>query len=88
MKRTIIIIILAFVCIIGQAREKTIVWEKPAIAFNRADYLVIQKVELTKQQTRVFLVVTNTRQESGTVCPKIFTCNLGANNIPSSAQTA
>ena len=54
MKKTIIIIILAFVCIIGQAREKTIVWEKPAIAFNRADYLVIQKVELTKQQTRVF----------------------------------
>ena len=88
MKQITLTILLALFAVAGQAREKTIVWEKPAIAFNRADYLVIQKVELTKQQTRVFLVVTNTRQESGTVCPKIFTCNLGANNIPSSAQTA
>ena len=54
MKKTIIIIILAFVCIIGQAREKTIVWENPAKAFNCSDFLLIDKVELTKQETKLY----------------------------------
>jgi len=54
MKRTIITIILAFVCIIGQAREKTIVWENPAKAFNCSDFLLIDKVELTKQETKLY----------------------------------
>ena len=51
MKHAIITILLALVAVAGQAKEKTVVWEKPPIAFNRADYLVIQKVEITKQQT-------------------------------------
>ena len=54
MRKFIIIALLAFVSIIGQAREKTIVWEKPAIAFNRADLLEITKVELTKQETKLY----------------------------------
>lgn len=53
-KRTIITLLLALVAMAGQAKEKTIIWEKPAKALNCADLLEIEKVELTKQQTRLY----------------------------------
>lgn len=53
-KQAIITLLLAFVAMAGQAKEKTIIWEKPAKALNCADLLEIEKVELTKQQTRLY----------------------------------
>ncbi len=53
-KRIIITLLLALVAMVGQAKEKTIIWEKPAKALNCADLLEIEKVELTKQQTRLY----------------------------------
>ena len=53
-KQTIITLLLALVAMAGQAKEKTIIWEKPAKALNCADLLEIEKVELTKQQTRLY----------------------------------
>ena len=49
-----LIILLAFVAMAGQAKVKAIVWVKPAKALNCADLLEIEKVELTKQQTRLY----------------------------------
>ena len=54
MKQITLTILLALFAVAGQAREKTIVWEKPAIAFNRSDFLLIDKVELTKQETKLY----------------------------------
>ena len=53
-KQAIITLLLALVAMAGQAKEKTIIWEKPAKALNCADLLEIEKVELTKQQTRLY----------------------------------
>lgn len=54
MKKLIITLLFAFVAMAGQAKVKTIVWEKPAKALNCADLLEIEKVELTKQQARLY----------------------------------
>ena len=53
-RRTIITLLLALVAMAGQAKNKTIVWNEPAKALNRADLLLIHKVELTKQETRLY----------------------------------
>lgn len=58
-KRTIITLLLALVAMAGQAKEKTVIWEKPAKALNCADLLEIEKVELTKQQTRLYASYSN-----------------------------
>ena len=58
-KRIIITLLFAFVAMAGQAKVKTIVWEKPAKALNCADLLEIEKVELTKQQTRLYASYSN-----------------------------
>ena len=58
-KQAIIILLLALVAMAGQAKEKTIIWEKPAKALNCADLLEIEKVELTKQQTRLYASYSN-----------------------------
>ena len=50
-KHNVIIILLAFVAMAGQAKQKTIVWEKPAIGYSDIPYFQIQKVELTKERT-------------------------------------
>ncbi len=58
-KQAIITLLLALVAMAGQAKEKTIIWEKPAKALNCADLLEIEKVELTKQQTRLYASYSN-----------------------------
>ena len=58
-KQAIIILLLALVAMAGQAKVKTIIWEKPAKALNCADLLEIEKVELTKQQTRLYASYSN-----------------------------
>ena len=52
--RKYITILLALVAMTSQAKVKTIVWKNPAKALNRADFLLIDKVELTKQETRLY----------------------------------
>ena len=59
MKKLIITLLFAFVAMAGQAKVKTIVWEKPAKALNCAELLEIEKVELTKQQTRLYASYSN-----------------------------
>lgn len=63
MKQTIITIMLALVCLAGQAKEKTIVWEQPSTEVNTEiegyfrTLLEITRVELTKDETRVTMHV-------------------------------
>ena len=55
-KRQIITVLLALVAMAGQAK-KTIVWENPSVAYTKFPYFVIQKVEMTKEQTVLFASV-------------------------------
>ena len=55
-KKTIITALLALVAMAGQAK-KTIVWENPSVAYTNFPYFVIQKVEMTKEQTVLFASV-------------------------------
>ena len=54
MKQTIIIIMLALVCLAGQAKVKSIVWEKPLKAYTTNDPFEIRKVELGKDRTTLY----------------------------------
>ena len=55
-KKLIITVLLALVAMAGQAK-KTIVWENPSVAYTKFPYFVIQKVEMTKEQTVLFASV-------------------------------
>lgn len=59
MKKLIITLLLALVAMSGQAKEKTVIWVKPAKALNCATLLDIEKVELTKQQTKLYARYSN-----------------------------
>ena len=54
MKQTIITILLALVAMTGQAK-KTIVWENPSVAYSAIPYFQIQKVEMTKEKTAMYV---------------------------------
>ena len=53
-KKTIITILLALVSIAGQARKTVVVWEETSMVFTTYRYFQIKKVELSKQQTKLF----------------------------------
>ena len=53
-KKTIITILLALVAMAGQAK-KTIVWETPSVAYSAFPYFEIQKVEMTKEKTAMYV---------------------------------
>ena len=53
-KQTIITILLALVAMAGQAK-KTIVWENPSVAYSAIPYFEIQKVEMTKEKTAMYV---------------------------------
>ena len=53
-KHTIITILLALVAMAGQAK-KTIVWENPSVAYSAIPYFQIQKVEMTKEKTAMYV---------------------------------
>ena len=53
-KKTIITILLALVALAGQAK-KTIVWENPSGAYSTIPYFQIQKVEMTKEKTTMYV---------------------------------
>nr|MCR4836487.1 hypothetical protein [Bacteroidaceae bacterium] len=56
-KKTILIALLAVVCLAGQA-QKTVVWEKPVVGYSQYNYFEIQKVELAKDRTSLYMSVT------------------------------
>ena len=56
MKKTIITALLALVAMAGLAK-KTIVWENPSVVYTNFTYFVIQKVEMTKEQTVLYASV-------------------------------
>ena len=53
-KQTIITILLALVAMAGHAK-KTIVWENPSVAYSAIPYFQIQKVEMTKEKTAMYV---------------------------------
>ena len=65
MKQTIITALFALFALAGQAKEKTIVWEQPSTEVNTEiegyfrTLLEITRVELAKDETRVFLHVSS-----------------------------
>ena len=64
MRKTFIIALLALTCMAGQAKEKTLVWENPAIEYGNTNgdgfyemALEITKVELKKTETTIHMTV-------------------------------
>ena len=53
-KKTIITTLLALVAMAGLAK-KTIVWENPSVAYSVIPYFQIQKVEMTKEKTAMYV---------------------------------
>ena len=53
-KKTIITALLALVAMAGLAK-KTIVWENPSVAYSAIPYFEIQKVEMTKEKTAMYV---------------------------------
>ena len=53
-KQTIITALLTLVAMAGQAK-KTIVWENPSVAYSAIPYFQIQKVEMTKEKTAMYV---------------------------------
>ena len=53
-KKTIITALLALIAMAGQAK-KTIVWENPSVAYSAIPYFQIQKVEMTKEKTAMYV---------------------------------
>jgi len=56
-KKSIITMMLALVTMTGQAKQKTIVWENPAIGYSDKPYFEIHKVELTREKTALHVCV-------------------------------
>ena len=54
MKRTIIAILLSLIAVAGNAKNKAIVWEETSMVFTSNRYFQIKKVELTKQETKLY----------------------------------
>ena len=52
--KTIITILLVLIAVAGQAK-KTIVWENPSVAYSAIPYFQIQKVEMTKEKTVMYV---------------------------------
>ena len=57
MKRVIMIALLAIVAMAGRA-QKTVVWEQPVIGYTKYNYFKIQKVELAKDRTSLYMSIT------------------------------
>ena len=53
-KKSIITMMLALVALAGQAK-KTIVWENPSVTYSAIPYFQIQKVEMTKEKTAMYV---------------------------------
>jgi len=53
-KQTIITVLFALIAIAGQAK-KTVVWENPSVAYSAIPYFGIQKVEMTKEKTAMYV---------------------------------
>ena len=56
-KKTILIALLAVVCLAGQA-QKIVVWEKPVVGYSQYNFFDIQKVELAKDRTSLYMQIT------------------------------
>ena len=53
-KQTIITILFALVTLAGHAK-KTVVWENPSVAYSAIPYFQIQKVEMMKEKTAMYV---------------------------------
>ena len=48
----------ALMASLGTYAQKTVVWEKPVIGYSQYNYFEIQKVELAKERTSLYMSVT------------------------------
>lgn len=58
MTRIILTTLLTLFTLMGQAK-KTIVWENPSVAYSAFSYFEIQKVEMTKEKTAMYVRMTH-----------------------------
>ena len=48
----------ALMASVGTYAQKTVVWEKPVVGYSQYNYFEIQKVELAKDRTSLYMSVT------------------------------
>ena len=58
MKRAILTSTLALMALVGICAQKSIVWEHPVIGYTKYNYFKIQKVELAKDRTSLYMSIT------------------------------
>ena len=58
MKRAILTSTFALMALVGICAQKTIVWEHPVIGYTKYNYFKIQKVELAKDRTSLYMSIT------------------------------
>ena len=58
MKRAILTSTFALMALVGICAQKSIVWEHPVIGYTKYNYFKIQKVELAKDRTSLYMSIT------------------------------
>ena len=58
MKRFLLTSIFAFMTFVGICAQKTVVWEQPDIGYSKYNYFKLQKVELAKDRTSLYMSIT------------------------------
>lgn len=58
MKRILFTLICALMAVVGIYAQKTVVWEKPVVGYTKYNYFTVQKVELAKDRTSIYMSVT------------------------------
>ena len=57
MQRFFLTLAFALMAFVGIYAQKTIVWEEPVVGFSRFEYIDIQKVELSKDRTSLYMQI-------------------------------
>lgn len=58
MKRILFTLTFALIAVVGIYAQKTVVWEKPVIGYTQYNYFTVQKVELAKDRTSIYMLIT------------------------------
>lgn len=58
MKLLLLTSVFALMASVGTYAQKTVVWEKPVVGYSQYNYFEIQKVELAKDRTSLYMSVT------------------------------
>ncbi len=58
MKRALFTLTFALMAAVNIYAQKTVVWEKPVIGYTHYNYFTVQKVELAKDRTSIYILIT------------------------------